>query len=130
MSGLFYHDTVRVLRPQLKQNRAGDTTPDYNALRTAALADPSLGVARENVQVRPTASDGRSEIIRDDRDTTFSEWRISTAAGTGDWDVQANDWIRLPDGTITQVYGRPARPTDPVGGALHHVQVLVREVAD
>lgn len=125
---LFYNDTVYVLRPGTRQNRAGEDILDYAGLRALLEVTPYLGEPRSGVHVRPTASDGRSEIIREDRDAVANEWRIATPAGSPDWDIRSIDWVRLPSGQIASVFGDPSRPSNPFGGGLHHVQVLVREV--
>lgn len=115
---IFYHDRVFVLRPSTKTNRANETVLDYSNLRAAP------GFPRDLCQVRPTSQD---EVEGPDRAAAMSEWRIATEPGSGDWDVRSTDWIRLPDGTICTVQGEPARPSDPVSGELHHIEVLVRK---
>lgn len=120
MSGYFYHDRVLVLRPGTKTNRAQETVLDYAGLEDAP------GYPRDKVQVRPLS---QAERPAEDRNASTEVWRLATEPGSGDWDVRATDWIRLPDGRIAAVDGPPARPSDPVSGALHHVEVTVRRVA-
>ena len=120
MSGYFYHDRVLVLRPGTKTNRAEETVLDYTGLDLAA------GYPRDRVQVRPLSQDEKSE---EDRNAGTEVFALATEPGSGDWDVQATDWIRLPDGRIAAVDGPAARPSDPVSGALHHVEVRARRVA-
>lgn len=117
MSGLFFNDRVLVLRPPTTTNRAGETIRDY-----AGLAD-APGYPRDLVHVRPVE---QADIAAADRDTSVSEWRIATAPGSGDWDIQAGDWVRLPDGTIAAMQGDAAKPSDPLTGRLDHVEVRVR----
>lgn len=119
MSDVFYQDRVFVLRPGTFVNRAGDAELAYAGLELAP------GFPRDLCQVRPTS---QAELPAEDRATAMSEWRIATKPGSGDWDIRSGDWVRLPDGTITDVQGDPARPTDPVSGRLDHVEVLVRSV--
>jgi hypothetical protein len=116
MSGLFYHDTVFVLRPATKTNRAQETVLDYAGLE---LAD---GYPRALVQVRPTS---QVEVSQVDRETALSQWRLATEPFSGDWDVVSTDWLRLPDGTIVRVLGDVAKPSDPQSGRLHHVELTV-----
>ena len=118
---LFYNDTVRVLRPPTSTNRAGETVLDY-----ANLPAPEDGVARDNVHVRGTA---QGEIVAPGQATAVSEWRVATEPGSGDWDVLSTDLVQLPDGQVVRVIGEPARPSDPLGGGLHHVEVLLRKAA-
>lgn len=120
MSGLFFHDRVFVLRPTTTTNRAGETIRDYDGLADAP------GFPRDRAQVRPVTQE---ETAAADRDTSVSEWRIATEPESGDWDVQPGDWVRLPDGTITSVEGEAARPSDPLTGKLHHVEIRVRSAA-
>lgn len=122
---LFYNDAVTRFRAPTKANRAGETVPDYAALAAALEAGTAVGATRANVHVRPTSQD---EIVAEDRNAQASEWRVASAPGSGDWDVAADDWLKLPDGTIVSVVGDPARPSNPIGGGLHHVVVLVRKV--
>lgn len=117
MSDVFYQDRVFVLRPGTYTNRAGDVALEYKGLELAP------GFPRDLCQVRPTS---QVELPAADRATAMSEWRIATKPGSGDWDVRSGDWVRLPDGTITDVQGEPARPTNPINGRLDHVEVLVR----
>lgn len=116
MSGVFYQDRVFVLRPSSTTNRAGETVLSYAGLELAT------GFPRDRVQVRPTS---QAELPREDRATAMSEWRLATEPGSGDWDIRSSDWIRLPDGTICEVQGDAARPSDPLTGGLDHVEVLV-----
>lgn len=116
MSGPFYQDTVFVLRPPSKVNRAQETVFDY-----AGLADAE-GFPRARVQVRPTS---QIEVSEPDRETAVSQWRLGTEPFSGDWDVRPSDWLRLPDGTIVQVLGDVAKPSDPTSGRLHHVELTV-----
>lgn len=120
MSGYFYHDRVLVLRPGTKTNRAQETVLDYAGLEEAA------GYPRDKVQVRPTAQSERPDV---DRVAGLELWTLATEPGSGDWDVRETDWLRMPDGRIATVDGPPARPTDPVTGALHHVEVRARRSA-
>lgn len=122
---LFYNDAVAVLRPAARANRAGDLVLDYAALLAAALADPALGTSRPAVQVRPVA---QAEKLGDDRASTTSDFRLATEPGSGDWDLRSTDWVRLPNGALCSVIGDVARPSDPMGGGLHHVEALVRTV--
>ena len=117
MSGVFYQDRVLVLRPTTTTNRAGEPVFSYAGLELAP------GFPRDLCQVRPTS---QAELPAADRATAMSEWRIATKPGSGDWDVRPGDWVRLPDGTIAEVQGETARPTDPLSGRLDHVEVLVR----
>jgi|GEM_PF-5253813 len=117
MSGLFYNDTVEVLRPPTTTNRAGEATLDHAGLRLAA------GVAREGVQVRAVA---QAEVVGEDRETAISEWLLQTEPGSADWDIQSTDWVRLPDNTIATVIGDPARTTNPISHGFSHLQVRVR----
>lgn len=118
----FYQDTVDLLRPGTKVNRAQETVLDYTGL---AAAD---GVPRARVQVRPVT---QAEVDgQPDRSSAITGWKIATAPGSGDWDVLASDWVRLPDGTVCTVQGRPAKPSDPISGRLHHVEILVRAVTE
>ena len=119
MSGYFYHDEVYVLRPGTKTNRAQETVLDYSGLQDAP------GYPRAHVQVRPVQ---QSELPAEDRNAAVEVWDLATEPGSGDWDVRATDWLRLPDGSIVAVSGPPARPTDPISGALHHVEVRCRQV--
>lgn len=120
MTNLFFQERVHVLRPAVTQNRAGEDVRNYTDL----AGQP--GYPRDRVQVRPLRQE---EIAGGDRDTSVSEWRLSTEPGSGDWDVAAGDWIRLPDGTIATVEGDAAKPKDPLTGKLHHVEILVRRAA-
>lgn len=115
MMSAFFHDTVHVLRPPTKTNRAQETELDYAGLESAA------GYPRALVQVRVG---DRAEVSQVDRETAVTQWRISTEPGSGDWDVRSTDWIRLPDGTVVRVLGDVAKPSDPITGGLHHVEVL------
>ncbi len=119
MSGYFYHDRVLVLRPGTKTNRAQETVLDYDGLELAA------GYPRDKVQVRPV---DQGELSAEDRTNGVEEWKLATEPGSGDWDVRASDWLRMPDGRIAAVQGPAARPTDPISGALHHVEVRARRV--
>ena len=114
---LFYGDTVHVLRPPSKTNRANETVLDYTGLEDAP------GYPRALVQVRPVA---QGESVEVDRETAISEWILQTEPGSGDWDVRDSDWVRLPSGEVCAVVGDAARPTDPVSHLLSHVQVRVR----
>lgn len=116
----FYNDTVHVLRPATKQNRAGETVLDYAGLELAP------GYPRARVQVRPTSSGEQPDV---DRTAAREEWLIQTEPGSGDWDVRATDWIRLPDGRVVTVVGEALRPTRPEDGVLDHVQIRARRVA-
>lgn len=120
MSSLFFQDRVFVLRPPIVRNRAGEEVRNYAGLESAP------GYPRDLVHCRPV---DQADIAAADRDTSVSEWRIATAPGSGDWDVVAGDWIRLPDGTITVLQGDAAKPTDPLTGALDHVEIRVRRAA-
>lgn len=120
MSGYFFHDRVLVLRPGTKTNRAQEVVLDYTDLELAP------GYPRDKVHVRPTA---QSELNDVDRNAGVEEWTIATEPGSGDWDVRESDWLRLPDGRIAAVSGPAARPSDPVSGKLHHVEVRVRRAA-
>lgn len=120
MSGYFYHDRVLVLRPGTKTNRAQETILDYEGLELAA------GYPRDKVQVRPVSQAERPDV---DRNAATEEWDLATEPGSGDWDVRETDWLRMPDGRIASVVGPPARPSDPITGGLHHVEVRARRVA-
>lgn len=120
MTGYFYHDRVLVLRPGTKTNRAGETVPDYTGLELAA------GYPRDKVQIRPIE---QSELNEDDRNAGSEVFALATEPGSGDWDVRATDWLRFPDGSIVAVHGPAARPSDPISGALHHVEIRARRVA-
>lgn len=120
MTGYFYHDRVLVLRPGTTTNRAQETVLDYAGLEDAA------GYPRDKCHVRPVSQDERPDV---DRVAAIEEWTIATEPGSGDWDVRETDWVRLPDGRIAAVRGPAARPTDPVDGSLHHVEVRVRRTA-
>jgi hypothetical protein len=120
VSGYFYHDRVLVLRPGTKTNRAQETVLDYAGLELAA------GYPRDKVQLRPIA---QSELNEEDRNAGTEVWALATEPGSGDWDVRDTDWLRLPDGRIAAVSGPPARPSDPVSGLLHHVEIRARRVA-
>jgi len=120
MSGFFYHDTVHVLRPGSKVNRAQEVTLDYVGLEAAA------GYPRAQVQVRPVSSDERPDV---DRDAAGQVWLLQTEPGSGDWDVRSSDWVRLADGTILAVQGDALRPTDPISGRLSHVQIRASRTA-
>lgn len=122
---VFYNHTVLRYRPGTKTNRAGETVLDLAGLAAAVRDGSALAVARTDVHVRPTS---QAEIVAEDRSAEASEWRVASEPGSGDWDIHADDWIRLPDGTLTAVVGDPARPSDPLTGNLHHVEVLVRKV--
>jgi len=117
MSG-FYSETVSRLRPGVKQNRALESVPDYDGLREAP------GLEWERVHVRPVS---QTEVVGTDRATAVSQWLLASEPGSGDFDVVSTDWVRLPDGTVCQVIGAPARPTDPLSGGLHHIQLLLEE---
>lgn len=119
MSGPFYQDTVHVLRPTATTNRAGETVLNYDGLEDAP------GYPRALVHVRPI---GQTELPDLDRASAQNEWRLATRPGSGDWDITSTDWLRLPDGTITEVRGDAARPSDPITGRLDHVEVLVRRI--
>lgn len=121
MSGYFYHDRVLVLRPGVRENRARETVLDYEGLELAA------GYPRDKVQIRPTS---QSELSAEDRTAGVEEWTLATEPGSGDWDVTKNDWLRLPDGRIVAVHAPPARPSDPMTGLLHHVEIRARRVAN
>lgn len=120
MTGYFYHDRVLVLRPGTKTNRAQETVLDYDGLELAA------GYPRDKVQVRPVS---QTELVADGSPVGAEEWKLATEPGSGDWDVRDTDWLRMPDGRIAAVVGPPARPADPVSGALHHVEIRARRVA-
>lgn len=117
---LFFADRVHVLRPTVTRNRAGEEVRNYTNLADAP------GYPRDRVQIRPLRQE---EISGGDRDTSVSEWRLSTEPGSGDWDVLSGDWLRLPDGTIATVEGDAAKPSDPLTGKLDHVEILVRRSA-
>ena len=120
MTGYFYHDRVLVLRPGLKINRAQETVLDYTGLEL------SPGYPRDKVQLRPV---DQSELNEEDRNAGTEVWALATEPHSGDWDVRDTDWLRLPDGRIAAVQGPPARPSDPISGLLHHVEVRARRVA-
>lgn len=120
MSGYFFHDRVLVLRPGTKTNRANETVLDYTGLENAA------GYPRDKVHVRPISQDERPDV---DRVAGLELWTLATEPGSGDWDIRDTDWIRLPDGRIATVDGPASRPSDPITGALHHVEVRARRVA-
>lgn len=118
----FYQDTVDLLRPGVKVNRAQEQVLDYSGLRDIP------GTPRSRVQVRPVT---QAEVDgQPDRSSAITGWKIATAPESGDWDVRSTDWVRLPDGTVCTVQGRPAKPSDPISGGLHHVEVLVRAVTE
>ncbi len=108
----FHNDTVDVLRPEVTEDRAGTKRLSYVGLRGKP------GVARAGVQVRPVTS---TEDVDDEGITVVTGWQIATRPRSGDWDVRAGDWLRLPDGTIVAVEGDPAKPT--LFGRIHHVRV-------
>jgi hypothetical protein len=112
----FYNDEVALLKPPMRANRAGEQRPDYTGLADAE------GVPWRAVQVRPLS---QAELPGEDRETALSSWRIASRPGTPVPDVDNIDWIRLPDGTVTQVVGDIARPSDPVRGGTHHVELTV-----
>jgi len=118
MSGAFYRETVHVLRPTERQTRGGSSSLDYAGIRDEA------GVERRNCRVRPLSSD---EVADQDRTTSVSQWRIASRPGDGDWDVLSTDWLRLPDGTVVEVVGVPARAQHPTRSEVHHVEVLAQE---
>lgn len=120
MSDVFYNDRVYVLRPGTSTNRAQETTLDYSGLELAA------GYPRDKVHVRPVSQTERPDV---DRVAAAEEWMLATEPGSGDWDVRETDWLRMPDGRIAAVQGPAARPSDPVSGGLHHVEVRARRVA-
>jgi hypothetical protein len=120
VTGYFYNDTVHVLRPGTTTNRAQETVLNYAGLEEAA------GYPRALVQIRPVTSDELSDV---DRVAGVEEWLLQTKPGSGDWDVRATDWIRLPDGRIVTVHGPALRPTRPEDGKLDHVQIRARRVA-
>lgn len=125
MSGYFYHDRVLVLRPGTKTNRAQETVLDYAGLELAA------GYPRDKVHVRPVSQGEGSPTSNagdPDRIAASEEWQLATEPGSGDWDVRETDWLRLPDGGIAAVVGPPARPSDPISGLLHHVEIRARRV--
>lgn len=111
-----YADTVLVLRPSSGTNRAGDVVLDYR----------NLEEPREwsQVHVRPAMQLEREAA---DRTLTISEWLVSSRPGSGDFDILATDVVQLPTGERARVIGDPARPTDPIRGGLHHIQLLVRK---
>lgn len=124
---VFYQDTVNVYRPGSRENRAGDQVPATDVLLAEIAAGIAVGAPRDQVQVRTT--NASTDVVAEDRDLTVAWWKLATRPGSGDWDIRAGDLVALPDGTVASVVGIPARPSDPIGGALHHVEVLVRDVA-
>lgn len=124
---MFYNDTVKVHRPGTRDNRAGDTVPALDELLAALAAGTAEGTPRAEVHVRTT--NASTDVVADDRDLTLAWWRVASRPGSGDWDLLPGDLLELPDGAIASVVGIPARPSDPIGGGLHHVEVLVRQVA-
>lgn len=125
---VFFHDTVYRLRPATKTARSGEAgVPDYSTLAAAPIDGSDARVLKwEGVQVRPIS---QAEQDLEDRNTAVSQWYIATASGADDFDIQAGDWIRLPDGDITVLIGDPARPSDPVSGGLDHIQCHVQRAA-
>lgn len=115
---VFFHDTVAILRPAEKTNRAGEKVLDYSSLSAAD------GIPWPRVQVRPLS---QAEVVAEDREAALSQWRIANEAG--DVDLLDTDWVRIPDGTVCKVVGDPARPTDPFSRAVHHVEVTVERVS-
>lgn len=117
---VFYNDAVTVYRPARKTNRAQESVLDYAGLRAAIAAETAPGVDRSDVQVRPIS---QSEVNDESAATQISGWAIATRPGTGDWDIEPTDWILLPTGELVELVGEPARPSDPFGGGVHHVEV-------
>lgn len=117
---LFYNQTVAVLRPPEKTNRAGEKSLDYAGL------DVAEGTPWLNVAVRPTS---QQEVVGDDREAALSQWRLASQPGRGDVDVLHTDWVRLPTGEVCVVVGEVARPNDPISGRIDHVEVTVERNA-
>jgi hypothetical protein len=114
---LFYNQTAYVLRPTIRTNRANEAEVDYTGL------EDQPGVPWAPVHVR-TIQQGLD--VEDDRRVSAQSWMIASEPGSGDVDLQTTDWLRLPSGEIVAVEGAIARPSDPFGGGLHHVEVRVQ----
>lgn len=114
MSRHYQHTIVRVRAP-LEENRYRDRKRDWgNADR--------LTVAGVNVQ--PAGSPPRSEEESVGRQTTVTEWRLSTPRGM-DLDLVETDRVEY-EGMTLEVDGKVGRWR--VAGRIHHVEAALREV--
>jgi hypothetical protein len=117
---VFYKQTVRILNPVYKENRAGDRELD----RTATLAQQ--GLPWERVQLRPIA---QYERLVSETETGVSQWRVASRPGSPDVEITSASMVRLPTGDVCSVVGEPSRPTSPLNGKLDHVEVLLERAA-
>lgn len=116
---LFYNQTARILRPAVRTSRSDEQQLDYRGLRDAP------GVPWNSIRIRPLQ---QGLALEDGRRTDTQTWWIASLPGSGDVDLLATDWLRLPDGEIVAVASAIARPSDPFTGKLHHVEVRVELV--
>lgn len=102
--------------------RAGTATDRYGNPRRNWDAPERLTVTGVNVQ--PAGSPPQSQEDTDDRQTTITEWRLSTPKGM-DLDLVETDRIEW-EGLTLEVDGKVGRWR--IAGRVHHVEAALKEV--
>lgn len=114
MSRHFAYTIVRV--------RAPLTTDEYRNKKRDWDNAARLTVSGVNVQ--PAGSPPRSDEEITDRQTTVTQWRLSTPPGT-DVDLLETDQVEW-EGLTLEVDGKVGRWR--IAGRVHHVEANLREV--
>ncbi|MFE3657276.1 hypothetical protein [Streptomyces sp. NPDC059165] len=111
---MVFHQSIVRLRAGVKQDRGGNTIPDWSEGAVSSLTVSS-------VSVQPSSQE---ETPDETRTAVTTGWRVISAPGV-DADIRANDRI-LWDGKALEIVGEVARHQQFLDGSTHHIEFFVR----
>ncbi|QCX81051.1 hypothetical protein C9F11_37340 [Streptomyces sp. YIM 121038] len=114
---MFFFDSLVRVRAGTRTDRGGNTVPDWSADKVVRVPVGQLNIQPSSQAEGSSTSSGAADPTRT---AVVTGWRVQSAEGTRP-DITAADRLEWR-GMVLEVEGEVAEWSDPLTGAVHHVE--------